>query len=101
MYANAVRNWPVKVLSIGLAIILFVFHRMSNLETRFFSVPLVIERLNGMMPSGAYPRMIRIGLRGEANAIFPILEEDIVAYVDMEKINSPGTYRVPVEWRKK
>jgi hypothetical protein len=101
IYANAVRNWPAKVLSIGLAIILFVFHRMSSLETRFFSVPLAIENQNAMMPSGSYPQMIRIGLRGEANAIFPVLEDDIVAYIDISKFNTPGTYHVPVEWRKK
>jgi YbbR domain-containing protein len=98
--AKAVENWPAKVLSLGLAIILFVFHRMSILEDRFFSVPLNIEHRGQLMPSSSYPRMVRVSLRGEANSIYPILEEDIDVFVDIEKFEVPGLYTVPVQWRK-
>jgi len=101
LFAKTVESWPAKVLSLGLAIILFVFHRMSTLEERFFSVPLNIERKGSLMPSSSYPRMIRVGLRGEANSIYPILEDDIEVFVDMDKFDVPGVYTVPVQWRKK
>jgi hypothetical protein len=101
LLAKAVENWPAKVLCIGLAIVLFVFNRMSTLEARFFSAPLNVEHLNTLMPSGSFSRMIRVSLRGEANSIYPIMEDDIEVYVDMEKFVSPGTYVVPVQWRKK
>ena len=94
-------NWPAKVLSLGLAIILFMFHRMSRLEERFISVPLQIESMSSLMPSGSFPKMIRVTLKGEANSIYPILESDIEVYVEMEKYNTPGSYKVPVQWRKK
>jgi hypothetical protein len=99
--ARAVENWPAKVLSLALAIVLFVFHRMSTLEERFFTVPLNIERKGALMPSSSYPRMIRVSLKGEANSIYPIMEEDIEVYVDMEMFTVPGRYNVPVQWRKK
>ena len=101
LFDRAVKNWPAKVLSVGLAIILFVFHHMSTLETRFFSVPLNIENQGVLMPSSSYPRMIHTSLRGEANSIYPILEEDIEVYVNVEKFSAPGTFTVPVQWRKK
>jgi len=101
LFAKAVRNWPAKVLSLTLAIILFVFHRMITLETRFFSVPIAIENLNSMVPSSSYPRMIRVSLRGEANSIYSVLEDDVEVYVDMDGFTDPGTYTVPVEWRRK
>ena len=101
LFAKAVENWPAKILSLGLAIILFVFHRMSTLETRFFSIPLNIERSGALMPSSSYPRMIRVSIRGEANSIYPIIEDDIEVYVDMGKFTTPGVYNVPVQWRKK
>lgn len=101
LLAKAIENWPVKVLSIGLAIVLFIFHRMSLLEERFFSVPLIIEQRSSLMPSSPYPTMIRVSLRGEANSIYPILEEDIEVYADLGAYVSPGTYNVPVQWRKK
>jgi len=100
IFAKAVENWPAKVLSIATAIILFVFHRMSTLEERFFSVPLIVEHRSGLMPSSSYPRMIRVSLHGEANSIFPIQESDIEVYVDLNKFQLPGTYVVPVQWRK-
>jgi len=98
--AKAVENWPVKVLCIGLAIILFIYHQLSTLERRFFSVPLNIENLGALMPASSYPRMIRVSLRGEANSIYPIMEDDIKAYVDMTSFTRPGTYTAPVQWRK-
>jgi YbbR domain-containing protein len=101
LFVKAVRNWPAKVLSLALAIILFVFHRMITLETRFFSVPVVLENLNGMVMSSSYPRMIRVSLRGEANSIYSVMEDDIEVYVDMDRANTPGTYVVPVQWRRK
>ena len=101
LLAGTVKNWPAKVLSIVLAIILFVFHRMSTLETRSFSAPLNIESNGPLMPSGSYTQTIRINLRGEANSIYPIPEDDVEVYVDIGKIKNPGTYTVPVQWRRK
>ena len=100
-FARLVENWPAKVLSIGLAILLFVFHRMSTLEERFFSAPFKTENLSGLILSSSHPRMVRVNLKGEANSIYHILEEDIELFVDMGKFNEPGTYLVPVQWRKK
>jgi YbbR domain-containing protein len=82
------------------AILLLVFHRMSLLEERFFSAPLAVETGNSLIPSGPYPGVVRITLRGDANTIYPILEDDIRAYVDLKKYTEPGTYRAPVQIRK-
>jgi YbbR domain-containing protein len=101
LFAQAVKNWPAKVLSVALAIILFVFHRMSILEERFFSVPLNIETFGDLIPSSSYPRMVRVTLRGDANSIFPIVEEDIEAYLDLGGYTEAGNYRAPVDIRKK
>jgi hypothetical protein len=96
-----IENWPAKVLSIALAIVLFMFHRMSVLENRFFSVPLRLELNNVLTPASSYPHMVRVSLRGEANSIFPILEEDIEAYLDFSRYNEKGKYRAPVQIRKR
>jgi hypothetical protein len=101
LIAQAVKNWPAKMLSVAFAIVLFIFHRMSVLEERFFSVPLVIETNGEMIPASSYPRMVRVTLRGDANSIFPIVEEDIQAYLVLARYTEPGTYRSSVEIRKK
>ncbi|MDR2069660.1 MAG: hypothetical protein LBP71_07315 [Spirochaetaceae bacterium] len=101
LIAQAVTNWPAKVLSVAVAIVLFIFHRMSILEERFFSVPLIIEADTEIIPASSYPRMVRVTLRGDANSIFSIVEEDIEVYLDLNKYTQAGTYRAPVEIRKK
>jgi hypothetical protein len=101
LLARAAENWPAKMLSIALAIILFVFHRMSTLEDRFFSVPLNVEVNSTLVPSSSYTRIVRVSLRGDATSIYPILEDDIEAYIDLKNYELPGLYRAPVLIRKK
>ena len=83
------------------ALILSVFHRINTLESRFFSVPLRIESSGMLVPASPYARIVRVSLRGEPNSIYPILEEDIEAYVDLNRYANEGLYRIPVQIRKK
>jgi YbbR domain-containing protein len=99
--AKIIERWPVKVLSVVAAIILFVFHRMGNIETRFFSVPLTLEISSDLVPSSSYPHNIKVTLRGDANSIFPVAEEDIQAYLDLTMYKEPGSVKAPVLVRKK
>jgi len=101
LLVKAAANWPAKVISIALAMMLFIFHRMSSLSERFFTVPLVMESQTNLVPSNSYPRTIRITLRGDANSILTIQEDDIQAYVDLSRYNAPGNYQAVVQVRKK
>lgn len=96
-----ISKWPAKVLSLVIAILLSMFHRISILEERYFSVPLKVETSGDLLPSGPYPKVVRLTLKGEANMLYPIQENDIEAYVDLSKYNSPGLYRAPIQVQKK
>ena len=96
-----VENWPVKALSILFAIILFAFHRMNTLSTRPLSVPLTIETNTALVPASAYPRTVRVTLRGEDNGVKSILDNDIEAFVDLTAHEVEGAYRASVQIRKK
>ena len=100
LLVKAAENWPAKVISIVLAMMLFIFHRMSTFSERFFTVPLVLESQTNLVPSGPYPRMIRITLRGDANSIYTIQEDDIQAYIDLARYSSPGNYQAVIQIRK-
>jgi len=101
LFTILTEKWHVKVLSLAAAIIIAVFYRMNSLETRFFTVPLVIEANETLLPANSFPRSVKITLRGEAEGIQPILAEDIEAYIDLEKYLYEGNYRVPILFRKK
>ncbi|MDR2394607.1 MAG: hypothetical protein LBD93_10710 [Treponema sp.] len=98
LLAQIAANWPAKVLSIALALILFVFHHMNTLEERFFSVPLLVETTGNLIPASAYTKMIRISIRGDAARVRSLLEEDIEPYIDLTD-KEKGIYRVPVQVR--
>lgn len=101
LLAKIIEKWPVKVLSLAAAIIISVFYRMSTLETRFFTAPLRIESSDTLVPSAVFASSVRVSLRGEADGIQPILEEDIETYIDLRRYTNEGLYRVPVQIRKK
>ena len=101
LVAKIIENWPVKVLSVALALILFVFNRLNTLTTRPLSVPLDIETSSALAPASAYPHNVRVNLRGEDEGVKAISEHDIEAYVDLSRYEDGGLYSAPVQVRKK
>jgi len=91
-----INNWPAKILSLIAAIVLFLFFRISNLEERYFSIPLEVRVSDGYVVTSSYPKRIRVTLRGDANEIFQILEEDLNAYIDLAEHSVEGVYRKSV-----
>ena len=90
---------PVKVICLTAAVILLLFHRVTTLSERFFSVPLQVSTPAGLAVASSYPKTVRITLRGAGDAIFPILEEDVEAAVSLEARRSAGVYRAEVSRR--
>jgi YbbR domain-containing protein len=101
LFTIITEKWPVKVLSLAAAVIISIFYRMSSLETRFFTVPLLVESSDTLLPANSFPRSVKISARGEAEGIQPILAEDIEAYIDLGRYVNEGVFRVPIQIRKK
>jgi len=93
-------NWVAKAVSLGLAIILFMFHRMTSLETRFFTVPLTVETASDFIPANPQTRLIKISLRGDAATIKSVHDQDFEAYIDLQKYETEGWYHAPVKIRR-
>jgi hypothetical protein len=92
---------PVKVICLTAAVILLLFHRVTTLTERFFSVPLNLSTPSGLAVASAYPKTVRITLRGAEESIFPILEEDIEANVNLDTHRTAGVYRAEVKVTRK
>jgi hypothetical protein len=92
---------PVKVICLTAAVILFLFHRVNALSERFFSVPLSVSTPSGLAIASAYPKTVRITLRGAGESINPILEEDVEATVNLDAEHSAGISRAQVKVSRK
>jgi hypothetical protein len=92
---------PVKVICVTAAVILFLFHRVNALSERFFSVPLAVSTPSGLAIASAYPKTVRITLRGAGESINPILEEDVEATVNLDEEHGAGISRAQVKVSRK
>jgi YbbR domain-containing protein len=92
---------PAKLICLAAAAVLFLFHRVNTLTERFFSVPLEVSVPAGLAVASAYPKSVRITLRGAEEQIYPVLEEDIEAVVSLEAKRGPGVFRAPVKVSRK
>jgi YbbR domain-containing protein len=92
---------PVKVICLSAAVILFLFYRINSLSDRFVSVPLTVDVPAGFALASAYPRTVRITLRGDQAAINAILDEDLQASVSLEDRTAAGVYRTAVQVERK
>jgi YbbR domain-containing protein len=94
-------NWPAKIVCFTLAILLFLFYRMSTLERRYLSVPLSVETNGDLVPASSFPRVVKVGLRGEGDNISIVQEEDVIVYADLSSFSKEGEFRVPLQTRLK
>jgi YbbR domain-containing protein len=101
LFSKITEKWTVKVLSLAAAVIISIFYRMNSLETRFFTVPLLIESSDTLLPANSFPESVKISVRGESEKIQPILAEDIEAFIDLKRYINEGNYKAPVQIRKK
>ncbi len=92
---------PVKVICLTAAVILLLLHRVTTLSERFVNVPLDVTTPSGLAVASAFPRIVRITLRGTEESILPILEDDLAASVSLEMHKNAGVYREEVKVARK
>lgn len=97
VFARLFHNWPIKVLSFALALLLLVFHDITRLEERFVTVPLELRVSDQLVPAATYPQQARLRLRGESEYVYRVVEDDLRAYIDLRRFSVEGAHRVPVQ----
>jgi len=100
-FVKITEKWPVKILSLGAALLISFFYKMSTMETRSFSQHILFESANSLVPASYDPQEVNIKIRVEKDSVYQKLEEDIEAYIDLSKYTSENTYKIPVQIRKK
>lgn len=93
-------RWPIKIISVALAIVLYLLFRMNTLTERQIAVPLNVITPEGFVVSSDYPDRINLTMRGEAEDIGGVLTDDVEAFVNLATFPEEGEYRVPIEFRK-
>lgn len=101
IFIRLIENWPVKILSLFAAIVLFALYRINTLEERFFTIPLEIQINDNFVSVDNTVEKVRIRIRGSQEDVYSVLEEDVEAYIDLKSRVSEGEFQAPILIRKK
>lgn len=89
-------NWPAKVICFVMALFLYIFHNVSLLDKKTFTVPLSVVADGGMYPMTDCPDYVRVTVRSTTENIAEALQADITAALDLTTYDEEGVYSVPV-----
>ncbi len=83
-------NWQVKLLSFGLAVLLYVAFQIISLDTKSFSIPLTVQQGGNFVLAENAPSFVRIEVRGESDEVASIQEAYFKAFIDTSSIINSG-----------
>jgi len=99
-FLHLIDNWPIKILSLFAAIVLFALYRINTLEERFFTLPLQVLISENYVAVDNSVEKVRVRLRGSEEEIYSILEEDVEVYIDLKSRTIEGEFQAPILIRK-
>ncbi len=89
-------KWGIKVMCLVVAIIVYLLHQFSILDTKTFSIPVDIHSYGIMIPSELNNHIVKVTVRGKSEELSAILESDLQAYLDITSVTKEGEMNVPV-----
>lgn len=93
IFKRITHNWYIKLLSLVLAGILWIYVNSIQEEERFISVPIEVKNVpDQYLVSSELPEFVQLVLRGRDEYLSLINEGDVVTYIDLEQ-NSLGETR--------
>ena len=100
--ASALAYWPVKILALAAAVLLFVFNRMNNLEQRVFELPLEVILPDGFVLADPLRQQAVVTVRGEGEgALRHATQDQFRAYLDLTRFRREGTFVSAVQYGRR
>jgi len=96
-----VEQWPIKIICVALAIVLYILFKVNTITEKQLIIPLNVLTSEGYIVSSEYPGRINVTIRGDEDEIKDIISDDIQAFADLSMFSEVGEYRIQVELRKK
>ncbi len=89
-------EWHLKVAALVCAVFTYFFYDMISLEERYLTIPLEIKMSETMVPSEAYPDVVKLTVRGKGEDIYLFSDDDFRATADFSGYGEPGRCVVPI-----
>ncbi|MBG0766511.1 hypothetical protein [Sphaerochaeta halotolerans] len=92
-------NWPAKVLSLVLAILVYAFIQFSTMGDRVVSIPIEVHLPTSLEAESLVPSSIEVSIQGNEDIIYLINPESIKASLDFSSVEKAGIATAPVVLR--
>ena len=91
-FQKIMNNWKEKIICIVVALLIYVFHMIASLDHKNYIVPLEIKQNGNLIVcSDLTPyKFIKVSVRGKAEHLASISENDFKVYVDISSIVDEG-----------
>lgn len=91
------RNWAAKLFCFAIAVIVVLFHRMSQIDERTVNIPFKLYTNTEYLIVQDIPRTIKVLLRGNKDDIYSIQGSDLTAYADFTNVAEKGNHVRPIK----
>jgi len=90
IFTKVAHNWHIKLLSVALAGILWVYVNSMQEKERFLTIPVEVRNISeNYILTSEPPEFVQLVLRGRDEPLSLVNEGDLIAYIDLE-MNSQG-----------
>ena len=89
-------EWHLKIAALVCTIFTYCLYDMLSLEERYLTIPLEIKLDETMVPSEAYPDVVKLTVRGKGEDIYLFSDDDFLATADFSGYKAPGHSIVPI-----
>lgn len=93
-------DWPVKVLSLLTAVLIFFLVQMLMIEERSFIVPLHVITGEEYYISSSYDQRVKVVITGDREDVLMVYPEDLYVMADASEITEEGMSDIPLSLRK-
>lgn len=93
---SLVYDWPVKIITILTAVLLFFFVQYMNNESRTFVLPVEYLLPEVLLVDSSLPENAEVTIEGAPQEVFSIYPDEITLVVDASKVTTPGAVNLPV-----
>lgn len=89
-------KFQVKIFCLVIAFLIYIFHQVSIVDSKVFSVPLKVNENGAVMCINELQPSVSVKIKTSTSNISKILSSDIKASIDLDNIYEAGIYKLPV-----
>ncbi|MFW6252323.1 MAG: YbbR-like domain-containing protein [bacterium] len=89
-------HWPVKILALAVAVLLFFFNQILSLDETVLQLDLEVQTADHLAVADEHAESVRVRVRGEQSIVQSLSPSDFRAVVRAGEESATGRYNLPV-----